>query len=147
MSTQSRKKSRNVVEWFAQNGPATAKEYAREFANVRNEQACKSEIHTAWTRHQLSRVVTIEKQKPVWFYYTNEEQLYLPSSKEIYVPLRRLDEMKRAVVIHAIQQLISHKGRRGTIDMVAKIAGYSTHEIENEVYAVAPSLKFQIYKE
>ena len=136
----------DIVDWFEKKGPATRKDYASA-SPERGERACNSEVDRAFNDKKLLRVVVDkgEGRGPEWLYYTNEESLIRQGTNlNIYVPLRKLNDFKKEIVIQVIKRLISEGCYEGRLELISRRAGYSPNEIENEAYAVAQGLEFKI---
>ena len=131
-----------VANWIKIHGPVTEHDYAR--GNIeKGDRAAKSALARAHVKHLIQRIVTIdEKGRPVWLYYVDEEQISSERNRQLYVPLRRLDEFKKEIVTREIKQLEKEGVVQATISTIARRAGLPPSQIESEVYAVADILGF-----
>jgi hypothetical protein len=130
-----------VLVWIRQNGPSTEAEIVYGM-KPRSINATRSEIYRVHRNHQLYRIVAIEKRGPVWLYFMPEEERALIEMKrEVWVPLRRLEEYKMTL----IHELLKEQKRKWiTLNMVANRAGYPPSEIERETYRVAKELGIDV---
>jgi predicted transcriptional regulator len=129
-----------VANWIKTHSPVTESEYA-EGNPQKDGRAAKSALARAHRKYLIQRIVTIEeKGRPVWLYYADEEQISTERNRQIYVPLRRLDEFKREIVAKEIKQLQKEGVYQVSIATIARRAGFPPSQIENEVYALIDKL-------
>ncbi|HXQ91414.1 MAG TPA: hypothetical protein VN739_00300 [Nitrososphaerales archaeon] len=129
-----------VVDWIKFHGPVTESEFTEENPG-KGEKAAKSALVRAHKKHLLQRIVTIQKKgRPVWLYYADEEQVSIEKTRQIFVPLRRLDEFKIGIVTKEIKQLLKEGICLATMTTIARRAGFPPSQIESEVFALAEEL-------
>lgn len=126
-------------EIIKNHGPLTQSEYLERVRTLKRDGTSDATpLIRAYKRGRILRVVTIERGRPVWLYYIpgQEEKLWR-INKEVYVPLRELDEYKKERIRKALSKFKCEKRDWITVEMVANEIGMHPSEIEREVYAVA----------
>lgn len=133
---------KNAVELIKGCGPLTESEVVKGRSKGISTNAAKSDLQRAYKRRQLSRVITVENNRPVWLYFTPEQETSLNEIKRVvWVPLNELEEYKTTIIREAFNK---NKRKWVTLNMVAKRTGFPPGEIERETYYVARALGIDI---